>query len=43
MLVLFFYVTKDVKPAYIAELTDENFFDYAKSKDTLLVDFYAPW
>jgi len=29
--------------ATIAELTDANFFDYAKDKDVLLVDFYAPW
>jgi len=27
----------------VTELTDSNFFDYAKDKDVLLVDFYAPW
>lgn len=28
---------------YITELSDGNFFEYAKDKDVLLVDFYAPW
>ena len=27
----------------VTELSDENFFNYAKDKDVLLVDFYAPW
>jgi len=27
----------------VTELTDANFFDYAKDKDVLLVDFFAPW
>lgn len=27
----------------VTELTDTNFYDYAKDKDVLLVDFYAPW
>merc|ERR1712048_435491 len=31
------------KGVYITELSDGNFFEYAKDKDVLLVDFYAPW
>lgn len=27
----------------VTELDDSNFYDYAKDKDVLLVDFYAPW
>jgi len=27
----------------VTELTDQNFYEYAKDKDVLLVDFYAPW
>ena len=27
----------------IPELTDASFYDYAKEKDVLLVNFYAPW
>jgi len=27
----------------VVELTDNTFYDYAKDKDVLLVDFYAPW
>ena len=29
--------------AYITELTDDNFYEYVKDKDVILVDFYAPW
>lgn len=29
--------------AYIQELTDTDFYAYAKDKEVLLVDFYAPW
>lgn len=27
----------------VIELTDNNFYSYAQTKDVLLVDFYAPW
>ncbi|XP_065672624.1 probable protein disulfide-isomerase ER-60 isoform X1 [Hydra vulgaris] len=27
----------------VMELNDNNFFDYAKRKEVLLVDFYTPW
>lgn len=27
----------------VTELNDRNFYEYAKDKDVLLVDFYAPW
>lgn len=27
----------------VTELNDGNFYEYAKDKDVLLVDFYAPW
>ena len=29
--------------AYMQELTDTDFYAYAKDKEVLLVDFYAPW
>jgi len=28
---------------YVQELTDADFYNYAKDKEVLLVDFYAPW
>ena len=32
-----------IQAVYIAELTDDNFYEYVKDKDVILVDFYAPW
>jgi len=32
-----------LQAVYIAELTDDNFYEYVKDKDVILVDFYAPW
>lgn len=29
--------------AYIAELTDDNFYDYVKDKNVVMVEFFAPW
>lgn len=39
---LLLYFSADYAFAVI-ELTDQSFYDYAKNKEVLLVDFYAPW
>lgn len=36
-------ILSSVEAAYINELTDDNFYEYVKDKDVIMVDFYAPW
>ncbi len=32
-----------LEAAYITELTDDNFYEYVKDKDVVMIEFYAPW
>ena len=36
-------IISGLEAAYITELTDDNFYEYVKDKEVMLVDFYAPW
>eukprot|EP00794_Sanderia_malayensis_P010029 gene10029-11053_t len=40
---LFLALATGLQAAYIAELTDDNFYEYVKDKSVVMVEFYAPW
>ena len=43
LIVVFLAVISAFEAAYITELTDDNFYEYVKDKNVVMVDFYAPW
>ncbi|XP_065060554.1 uncharacterized protein LOC135687814 [Rhopilema esculentum] len=43
LIVVFLAAISALEAAYITELTDDNFYEYVKDKNVVLVDFYAPW